>query len=129
MRMRGLTLVLFLSGCTTAAPWNADRALIAIRAWELQSDPEPLSHITPQPMDKDFDLVAAICDHLQEWSGFFGVYHLSGDRVDWQARVDHEPWEQSIRSLRAVRLNGFSKPLLEVTGISHMGNGKLYLYE
>lgn len=55
-------------------------------------------------MDKDSDLVAAICDHLLERSGFFGVYHLTGDRVDWQARVEQEPWEQSIRSLRVLRL-------------------------
>jgi hypothetical protein len=127
--MSRTALLLLLTGCTSATPWNLDHAVAAIRAWHLQSDPEPLPYVKPCPIGNNRSLVAAICEHQGEWWGFFGVYHLSHGRVDWMALADREPDEQSIHSLRAVDIPGRRNPLLEVYGITHMGNGALYLYE
>ena len=127
--MRGTFLLLFLTGCASAVPWDSIRTAAAIRAWHLRTEPEPLPHVKPCRIGHDSNLVAAICDYQLEWVGFFGVYHLTDGRVDWQAQTDHEPSEQAIHSLRVLELPGHRHPLLEVYGITHMGNGALYLYE
>jgi hypothetical protein len=124
--MKWTCLFLLLAGCTS---WTPDRAAAAIQAWHLQTDPEPLPHVKSCGIGTDSLLVAAICESQRGWSGFFGVYHLTDGRVDWQAYAEHEPIEHSIHSLRVLDLPDRRCPVLEVCGITHMGNGALYLYE
>lgn len=126
--MRSIAL-LFLAGCASWAPWDSDTTAAAIGAWHLRTEPAPLAHVKPCRIGSDPALVAAVCDYQVEWWGFFGVYHLTDGSVDWQARTEHEPLEQAIHSLRVLELPGQDHPLLEVYGITHMGNGNLYLYE
>ena len=75
------------------------------------------------------ELGLAICDHQQRWWGFFGLYRLQDGRVVWQADCEEQPTEQSVQWLRGLKLTGFSRPIIEVYGMTHMGNGNLYLYE
>ncbi|MEK7618888.1 MAG: hypothetical protein AAB416_01440 [Patescibacteria group bacterium] len=43
--------------------------------------------------------------------------------------IDREPDEQSILKAEFLKLKGFERPVLEVYGQTHVGNGALYLYE
>lgn len=101
----------------------------AIRCWNLSRDPTPLTRIDAAPVDGHPSIWVARCDTQEDWSGFFGCYGIRDGRVCWQARVDREPTEQSIFTVRGFRHPFFSGLLVEVVGRTHMGNGSLYLYE
>jgi hypothetical protein len=49
--------------------------------------------------------------------------------VQWKAHAQTEPTEQSIHKARGISLAGFKNPIIEIFGITHRGNGNLYLYE
>ena len=100
-----------------------------IRTWCSRDLAEPLSRVEAFPIPGHSDRFVAICDYQREWNGFFGVYHISGNHVQWQAQIDAEPDEQSIDSVRSLLLPGFKLPIVEVFGMTHRGNGNLYLYE
>src|SRR5262245_28355230 len=127
--MRSAQLLLLLAGCTSATAWDADVAAAAIRSWNRRSEPEPLSRVEAMPFPGQPDFLVAICDYQEDWSGFFGIYHLTDGAVDWEASAEVIPGEQSIYKLRVLNLPGFSRPIIEVFGRTHMGNGSLYLYE
>jgi hypothetical protein len=72
----------------------------------------------------------AICDTQSEWWGDFRCIGYRRGRVLWTASIEgEEPGEQSIDSVRALRLGGFANPMIEVFGTTHMGHGNCYLYE
>jgi hypothetical protein len=121
-------ILLLLAGCKSVIQSTAS-AQSSIRSWHLREEPLPLNRVDVFPVVDRPDIKIAICDYQREWSGFFGVYGLAGDAVAWQAQAAVEPMEQSIHQVRSLRLAGFTGPIFEVTGITHMGNGNLYLYE
>jgi hypothetical protein len=101
----------------------------AIAAWNRKSETAELVEITTFPVAGRPDLVGAICDYEREWWGFMTVYATEDGSIAWQAECENQPGEQSVRTLRSVALKGFSNPVIEVLGETHMGNGDLYLYE
>jgi len=112
------------------APFNAVAAREAVAAWHTDQDPNhSRDTIEVFPVPNAPELCLAICDSNPRWEGFFGVYGLSEGRVVWQAKCEVQPTEQSVRWLRGLKLAGFTRPIIEVYGQTHMGNGYLYLYE
>ena len=149
-----LVLPLFLFGCSGQRPtsaslpqvsakhgmvvqnidivtaFDAEAASKAIESWHhLQKPDEDLQQIETFSVPDSPTLCVAICDHEPRWWGFFGLYELQEGHVSWQAEFDKPPNENSIRWLRARTLKGFVAPIIEVYGMTHMGNGNLYLYE
>lgn len=127
--MKKSLLLLWLGGCSSIVTADVDSAGRAVREWQQRLDSEPLVRVEITPVWGQPDLVAARCDVESDRWGFFGVYHLTNGRVDWQAQADDVPGEQSIYRVRTLRLPGFAGPLIEVLGQTHAGNGSLYLYE
>jgi hypothetical protein len=127
--MRLIPAIALLLGCGPISDLQRDRVEVAIRQWNLTLDPEPLSRVEVISIPGSSLLCAAIIDYLREWSGTFGVYHVSDGVVDWQAGVKEEPVEQSIHRIRCFKWRALQGPVIEVLGITHMGNGYLYLYE
>lgn len=127
--MKIIPAIALLLGCSTGPELHRDRAEAAIRVWNLALEPESLSRVEIVPIPGHAEFCAAILDYLREWSGTFGVYHLLGGAVDWQAHPQEEPIEQSIHRIRCFSWPGFRGPVVEVLGITHMGNGSVYLYE
>lgn len=112
------------------APFNAVAAREAVAAWHTAKDPQhPLETIEVFPVPDAPDLCLAICDREHRWWGFFGLYELQEGRVAWQAECEIEPGEQSVHRVRGLKLSGFTRPIVEAYGETHMGNGNLYLYE
>jgi hypothetical protein len=127
--MRSATFLLFIVGCTCAPALDSDLAGIAVRSWNARLQSESITRVEVIPFPRQPDLFAAICDYQQDWEGFFGIYHFRDRMIDWEADPDVIPTEQSIHKMRVVDLSGFSTPIIEVFGRTHMGNGSLYLYE
>jgi hypothetical protein len=127
--MRKSLLLLWLAGCSSAATVDPGMAGRALRAWHDRMDSEPLVRVEITPVSADPDLFAALCDVELDWWGYFGVYHLTDGRVDWQAEAADQPDEQSIHRIRTLRLPNVAGPVIEVLGKTHLGNGSLYLYE
>lgn len=74
----------------------------------------------------------AICDWEDAWWGTFACVtdrrgHLSD--VTLEGEPEQFPTEQSIAKIRALRHSSIPNPLVEVFGMTHMGNGSCYLYE
>ena len=126
--MRILAALAFLAGCTSTLRWDPDHVASAIRSWHGQTDPEPLVRVEPISIPGRPDFVAAICEYQEGWSGYFGVFHFLHGGVDREISPDIAPTEQSIYKLRVLHVPGFNSPLIEVFGLTHMGNGYLYLY-
>ena len=127
--MRKSLLLVWLAGCSSAATVDPETAGGAVRDWHRRLDPEPLVRVEITPIAEHPGLFAARCDFESDWWGFFGVYHLTDGRVDWQAGTTDEPDEQSIHRVRTLRLPNVGGPVIEVLGKTHRGNGYLYLYE
>ncbi len=102
----------------------------AVESWHLMRNPdETIKRIETFPVPNSPILCMAICDYEPLWWGFFGLYELKEGYISWQADCDNPPDENSIRNLHAHALTGFIAPIVEVYGMTHMGNGNLYLYE
>ena len=102
----------------------------AVESWHQMRKPdETIKRIEAFPVPGSPTLFIAICDHEPHWWGFFGLYKLEEGHIAWQASCDKPPDENSIRNLQARTLPGFGAPIVEVYGMTHMGNGNLYLYE
>lgn len=77
----------------------------------------------------DHNLFLAIIETEKDWSEELYVGKLSDNSsVKW-LQIDQPPTENSILSARFINLTGTDKPVLEIYGKTHVGNGKLYLYE
>ena len=112
------------------APFNAESNRAAVAAWHTSQDPShPLQTIEVFPVPDASEFCLAICDHQLRWWGIFGLYRLEEGHVVWQASCEEKPTEQSVHWLRGLKLAGFTRPIIEVYGQTHMGNGSLYLYE
>ena len=112
------------------APFNAVTAREAVATWHIEKDSDhPLETIEIFPVPDSSDCCLAICDHQRRWWGFFGLYKLQDGRVLGQAECEEQPSEQSVRWVRGLNLAGFSRPIIEVYGMTHMASGSLYLYE
>ena len=110
--------------------FDSELASKAVESWHrLQKPDEALQRIEAFPVPNSPNLCVAICDHEPRWWGFFGLYELQDGQVVWQADCEQAPDENSIRWLQACKLSGFAAPIVEVYGMTHMGNGNLYLYE
>ena len=48
--------------------------------------------------------------------------------MEW-LEIENPPTENSILSARFVDLKGFTNPIIEVYGQTHVGHGQIYLYE
>lgn len=118
-----LLLAAAVAGCSRHPPVQA------IREWTLRREPEPLVRVEASRVWDVPDLYVARCDYQESWWGFFGCYAIEGGRVVWQASIDEEPSEQSIHSVRGAACDVVGAPLIEVIGVTHMGNGSLYVYE
>lgn len=64
----------------------------------------------------------------KDWWEELRVGRKRDGSIQWLT-FDTYPTEQSILKVRFLTLQGFDKPILEVYGQTHMGNGALYLYE
>ena len=127
--MKELAFLAVLVGGVAFAAYRPGSPSEAIRRWNKALEPEPLSRVVVTTVPGRPDLVAAICDYQDEWWGFFGVYQRSWGFVRWQARLQFDIGEQSVHQVRALELPGFHGPIFEVFGMTHMGNGCLYLCE
>jgi hypothetical protein len=127
--MRKSLLFLWLAGCSSTATVEPEIAGSAVRAWHHRLDSESLVRVEITPVAGHPDVVAALCDFELDWWGYFGVYHLTDGRVDWQAQATHVPGEHSILRVRTLQLPSVAGPVIEVLGKTHLGNGNLYLYE
>jgi hypothetical protein len=112
--------------CSAVAAWHGKHD--GLSNLDQESD-NNLQAITVFPVPDQPALCLAICDSVRQWWGFFGLYELKDGQVTWQAECPDQPTEQSIRWLRGLKLGGFSHPIIEAYGQTHMGNGYLYLYE
>ena len=80
----------------------------------------------------DSQLFFAIIENQKDWWEYFDIGKIGKhDKVTW---LEIESWpegvymQNSILSARWVELKGFNEPILEVYGITHMGNGSIYLF-
>ncbi|HEX6426065.1 MAG TPA: hypothetical protein VF008_00215, partial [Niastella sp.] len=79
---------------------------------------------------KDNPSVAAVIAVTDpDWWETLSVVKLKNNKILWQASFDSLPVEQSIRSVKQIKLHGLSNLFFQVYGQTHMGNGFYYLYE
>ncbi|MGB4773676.1 MAG: hypothetical protein WBP45_00755 [Daejeonella sp.] len=77
----------------------------------------------------DSTILSAIYSREPDWWEKLSIVKSDGKRVLWEADFESLPVEQSIRSVKQIRLKGFSNLFFEVYGQTHQGNGFYYLYE
>ena len=75
----------------------------------------------------DRSLFFTIIAREKDWWEDIRVGRNRGGSIQW-VTIDKEPAESSILKARFLTVRGFSNPILEVYGQTHMGNGALYLY-
>ena len=75
----------------------------------------------------DPSLFLAIIEWEKNWREELKIGALENG-MKW-LKTENPPVEQSILSARFIDLDGFQRPIIEVYGKTHMGNGSLYLYE
>lgn len=64
----------------------------------------------------------------EDWWEELRIGRKNGTDIQWLT-IDERPSEQSILKVRFLQLEGFTNPILEVYGKTHVGYGSLYLYE
>lgn len=117
--------LLLAVGCAPDLP-SAERA---IREWHRAGGVPPLERVEVAPVEGTSGLFVARCDTQADWWGFFCCTAIRRGRVLWEASPDETPSEQSIHSVRGRVSAVTGRPLLEVVGKTHMGNGFLYVYD
>jgi hypothetical protein len=130
MRRATPFLALGLCGCDRpAAPPPATTAATVEFAEAILRAADPdLVRVVASPVPGRPNVFVAICDTETEWWGTFQCVECTPDgRILW--KTSDEIGEQSVHKARAITVPGFANPLIEVFGITHMGNGSLYLYE
>lgn len=125
MRRLVVAIALFAASCAHPAP---PAALEAVARWHALRDETQLQHIAVSAVAGDPSVVVAVCEWDPSWWGTFGCFGFVDGQIAWQATAAEEPTEQSILSVRGFTHPEFAGPLIEVLGITHVGNGSLYLY-
>ncbi|MFT3701763.1 MAG: hypothetical protein QM802_05310 [Agriterribacter sp.] len=77
----------------------------------------------------DPSILAVIAATEPDWWETLAIVKVKSDNILWQASFDSLPGEQSIRSVKQIKLNGFTGLFFQVYGQTHMGNGFYYLYQ
>ena len=90
-----------------------------------------LSEVVVSPVQVVDSLYIAKCEYQHRWWGFFGVLIFSRGQLNWLHKsCDTDTIvEQSIFGTRGFVHSDFENPLIEVFGMTHMGNGSYYLFE
>ena len=73
-------------------------------------------------------LLLGIIEWDKDWWENLQVGKLEGQILEW-LEIENPPTENSILSARFVDLKGFTNPIIEVYGQTHVGHGQIYLYE
>ena len=109
---------------------NKDPLKSAIFRTFTEDDQNDIEDIQTIPYDNS--LFAAIVEYQKDWWEDFYIGRLENGKVNW---LEIENWpekaymENSILSTKWVNLKGITAPILEVYGITHMGNGNIYLFK
>ncbi|OGN05763.1 MAG: hypothetical protein A2750_04230 [Candidatus Yanofskybacteria bacterium RIFCSPHIGHO2_01_FULL_45_42] len=77
---------------------------------------------------KNTGLILGIIEWEKDWWEDLRVGIFRDKNISW-IEIEEPPSEQSILFARFIELSGFSNPILEVYGITHVGHGNIYLYE
>ncbi len=78
--------------------------------------------------NKKDTLFAAVSIWQKDWWEEFEFGNYLNGKIE-QIKIDNEPTDQSISSVRFLDLKGFANPIAEVYGQTHAGHGFFYLYE
>ena len=77
-------------------------------------------------------MFALIIEYQKDWWEDFSVGRYKNGEIKW---LELEGWpekaymENSILSAKWLNLKGITTPILEIYGITHMGNGDIYLFK
>ncbi len=115
-------VLLLVAACAPSPVMPID----AVAHWYPGKSERPLVHIAISPVEGQPSTYVAVYDWERQWWGTFGCFGIVDGTVAWEASGHHD--EQSILSARGFVRPDFPTPLIEVMGITHMGNGTLYLY-
>ena len=131
---RSLVLLLVLgAGCDTRPTPPPAAAVRGARVDEVKAAilrrDKDLTRVVVFPTRGSDECFVAICDTQFQWWGRFECVRVRDGQVGPAAQADVVPTEQSIRSVRAFVDPLLGVTLVEVLGITHMGNGSCYLYE
>jgi len=88
-------------------------------------------HIDFSPHPADKHLVAANCETDPSWWGDLMVFHRTGDKVDWIAKLPKAYTENAgcyILSCKWRHLEKVDRWFLEVFDSTHKGNGSFWLF-
>ena len=118
-----IALVVMVTGCATNVE-SVRRAVV-----NRFSEPEaPIVRVITSPVAGCPGLYVSLYDWITEWWGSFACFEFKDGAIQWTAICSQPPREQRILAVRGFQLRGFSSPVVEVLGQTHMGNGDLYLY-
>lgn len=99
-----------------------------LKKYIQQIDPDSKSLEIIRCQD-DSSLVAVISIHQKDWWEKLHIVKVKNHTVLWEAAFDSSPDEQSIRSVKQIKIAGLTNLYFQVYGQTHMGNGFYYLYE
>ncbi len=103
---------------------------VAILKTFNSEDQGEIEDIKTIPYDKS--LFATIIEYQKDWWEDFEIGQYKNGEVRW---LKLEGWpekaymENSILSAKWINLKGMTVPILEVYGVTHMGNGDMYLFK
>jgi hypothetical protein len=109
---------------------NKDPLKSAIFRTFTEDDQSEIEDIELFPYDSS--LFVAIIAYEKDWWEEFKIGEFQNGKIKW---LEIKNWpkddyiENSILSARWMHLKGISTPVLEVFGITHMGNGEMYLFK
>ena len=87
--------------------------------------------VTFSTFPDDKDIVAVNCQVSEDWTGGLLVFHHTGDRIDWFAKLPDAYLKGAgdyVMSCEWRHLDALNLTLLEVFDSSHTGNGSLWLF-
>jgi hypothetical protein len=132
MRLLALVVLSFIGCAEPSVTPAVNPNLVSLDVSEalvsLEAEGTP-HRLEVRAVEGESDLYVAVRDWQTRWWGDFLCFRAQGGRIQWIAEVPDEPTEQSILAARGFRLKGFRGSLVEVFGMTHMGNGSYYLYE
>src|SRR3989339_213603 len=120
-----MMLPLFLGGGVANSLENKIKNQIVMEESEMLEDVE-----LTFSQDKKYFL--AQIEQEKDWWEKLRVGRLIKEDIHWltiDKPIDGPFGEQAILSAKFVDLEGFSDPLVEVYGLTHVGHGYLYIYE
>jgi hypothetical protein len=65
----------------------------------------------------------------KDWWEELSIAKTTNQKIAWEVRANLIQEEQSIRSVRQIKIKGLPGIFIEVYGETHMGNGSYYLFE